>query len=556
MNRFWTGILAGIVLVVAGLLLSPEYLIQALHGPVSGVLQEQLHLGAQLFRTVLAVSGLYFILLASLPSPRAVVVSAVSAPVPARSLAVLSAIVIAATLLRVFRLDSGIWLDEMLTFVNYMPMTAGRIMTTFDDANNHLLFTLLARLSFDLFGAHTWSLRLPALLFGIGSIPALYWFARQVGSEREALLSAALFAFSYHHVWFSQNARGYTALLCMTLLSSTFLLRALRDNRTGNWLWYAVTAALGVFTHLTMGFVIVGQFLVYIGYLLHTGNGRSSAGWHGLLAGFIPAGLLSLLCYALVLPQMAGGGLASGAQGTVTEWTNPVWMVLEIVRGLQIGFAGGLVALAAGLVFLVGVVDYLRKAPLVPALLFIPSLLGFLVMVSIGYTLFPRFFFFAMGFGVLVVIRGTLLTGDALGRLLRLPGAVGSRAGSLLCTGLVAVSLLSLKHVYGPKQDYVGARELIEQQGRAGDAVVTVGIASFAYGRFYQTGWESVTTLQELNAVRSTADRTWVVYTMPLHTAAAYPELYDVIRREFTRVGKFYGTLSGGSVVVCLATRD
>jgi len=83
-----------------------------------------------------------------------------------------------------------------------------------------------------------------------------------------------------------------------------------------------------------------------------------------------------------------------------------------------------------------------------------------------------------------------------------------------------------------------------------------VGIASFAYGRFYQTGWESVTTLQELNAVRSTADRTWVVYTMPLHTAAAYPELYDVIRREFTRVGKFYGTLSGGSVVVCLATRD
>ena len=513
-------------------------------------------MGAQLFRTVLAVSGLYLVLLASLPPLPAEAVASGPAPVPARSLAALSVIIIAATLLRVYRLDSGIWLDEMLTYVNYMPLPAGRILTTFDDANNHLLFTLLARLSFDLFGAHTWSLRLPALLFGVGSIPALYWFARQVGSEREALFSASLFAFSYHHVWFSQNARGYTALLCMTLLSSAFLIRALRDNRTGTWLWYAVTAALGVFTHLTMGFVIVAQFLVYIGHLLHAGSRGSRAGWHGLLAGFIPGGLLSLLCYALVLPQMAGGGLASGARGTVAEWTNPVWMVLEVVRGLQVSFAGGLVALAAGLVFLVGMADYLRKSPAVPALLFIPTLLGFLVMLGIGYTLFPRFFFFAMGFGVLVAIRGTLLTGDALGRLFRLPGNASGTGGNLLCIGLVAVSLLSLTHVYGPKQDYVGARVLIDRQVRSGDAVVTVGIADFAYGRFYRTGWEEVATLQELNAVRAVADRTWVVYTMPLHTAAAYPELYDAIRREFTQVAEFGGTLNGGSVVVCLATRD
>ena len=29
----------------------------------------------------------------------------------------------------------------------------------------------------------------------------------QVTSEREALLSVVLLAFSYHHIWFSQNAR-------------------------------------------------------------------------------------------------------------------------------------------------------------------------------------------------------------------------------------------------------------------------------------------------------------------------------------------------------------
>lgn len=555
MSRSLTWGFVGGCLVASGLLVSSTTLIEALHGP-AGELQQQLILGAHLFRAGLVVTGIYLAILGILlPGDPVGVVGNGAVKRGSYSVAILLTVACIAFILRIYRLDYGIWLDEMLTYVNYMPLTAGMIFTTFDDANNHLLYTLLAKLSFDVFGESIWALRLPAVLFGVGSIFGLYYFARQVSKEKEALFSAALFAFSYHHIWFSQNARGYTALLFFTLLSSGFLLRALRHNSSQYWLLYALTASLGVMTHLTMGFVIVAHFLIYMASVVTGRLGVGMEKWTGLLVGFAIGGMLSFLAYALVLPQMFGGGLASGAQGTVAEWINPVWMVLEIVRGMQVSFAGGLVALLAFLVFTVGLVDYLRNAPVVPALLLIPTMLGFLVMVSIGYTLFPRFFFFAMGFAVMIVIRGAMLTGAGGGKLLRLPVAGSGWPGTVLCVGLVVVSMLSVPFSYGPKQDYVGALELIEQARLPGDAVVTIGIAEFPYDRFYQTGWDSVGTLQDLDSVRRSSPRTWVVYTMPLHTAAAYPDIFAAINEDFAVVKEFHGTLNGGTVVVCRSDR-
>ena len=41
----------------------------------------------------------------------------------------------------------------------------------------------------------------------------MYLFGTEAANRKEGLLGAALLTFSYQHVWFSQNARGYTALL-------------------------------------------------------------------------------------------------------------------------------------------------------------------------------------------------------------------------------------------------------------------------------------------------------------------------------------------------------
>jgi mannosyltransferase len=547
LSRQLSGILAGAVLILPGLLLSAPQLVSLLHGPDDNL--APLLLGAQLFRGALVVTGLYLVLLGFLPA--ATPAPLVTPPRTRYALPVLLVLVAIAAALRLYRLDAGIWLDEMLAWVNYMSLGPGRIFTTFDDPNNHLLYTLLARLSFALYGDSTGALRLPAVLFGVASIPALYCFARQVSSPLEALFSAALFTFSYHHIWFSQDARGYTALLFFTLLSSTLLIRALRSDRRSDWVQYALAAALGAFTHLTMGFVVTGQFAVYLVTVLRRRHASAPERWAGLLGGFIPVGLLTCLAYAFVLPQMLGGGMESGTQGTVAAWTSPVWMALELLKGLRISFAGGAVVVLALLVFSIGLLDFLRRQPVVPALLLIPAGLGFLVMVSIHYTLFPRFFFFAMGFAVVVVIRGCRLSGAAIGRWLHLPGAAGGWPGYAVCTALVAVSMLSVPFAYGPKQDYQSALDLVDRQRLPGDAVVTLGAATIPFQRFYRTGWDRVENLAQLDAIMAQHPHTWVVYTMPMHTEAAFPEISARLRSDFRELGRFPGTLNGGAVVVC-----
>lgn len=93
----------------------------------------------------------------------------------------------------------------------------------------------------------------------------------------------------------------------------------------------------------------------------------------------------------------------------------------------------------------------------------------------------------------------------------------------------------------------------IEAERRQGDAVVTVGLATYPYRAFYHAGWEDAESVEALNAIRARVQRTWVIYTIPLQLQGNYPELMRVIERDFTLVKKFRGTLNGGTVYVCRA---
>ena len=547
MNRAYLKVAAGLALILLGALMPSGILIGALRGDGAPP-DPQLVTGALLFRAGLAAIGLYALLLALMPrySPPD---NAAPALAPAHRVhtAILVLLILCAAALRLYRLDVGIWYDEMLTYVRYMPLSVGQIVSTYDDANNHVLFTVLARLSLAVFGDSVWALRLPAALFGIAGIWALYALGRRVTGPRESLLAAALMTFSYHHIWFSQNARGYTALLFFTILSSAWLLDAIRTGSPRKWLLYSGAVGLGAFTHLTMGLVVLAHVAIWAAAALR----GTRYPWNGLLYGFIPVGLLTFLAYALVLPSVIGGALLnSGLQGPDSEWTNPLWALMEVVNGLQVGFAGGGAALVAVTVFAVGLGDFLRRGSAIAALFLIPTVVGFVAMTSIGYTLFPRFFLFAMGFGILIVIHGAALIGRFAGRLLHLPGRGPQWAGVLLCAGIVAVSMLSLRHVHAPKQSFAAAIEMIERERQPGDRIVTVGIADFPFNAYYGKDWANVTTPEGLDALGPAKGRTWLVYTMPVQAAGAYPAILERIGRDYTEAGRFYGTLNGGAVVV------
>ncbi len=475
-------------------------------------------------------------------------------PAPRAEGALLVALLLAAVATRIPGLGSDLWLDEVFTLTDFVRPSLFRILSDYSSDNQHLLYSVAAHASVAAFGENPQALRLPALLFGVASLAALWRLGRLVAGPREALAATALLAFSYHHIWFSQNARGYTGLLLMTILSTDLLLRGLWQGRWRTWLAYAGVLALGMAVHLTMGFVALAQGLVVLVLLLRAG--RLDAGRLRPLLALGLAGLFTFQTYALVLPQLLefftrpGGGSGGGA----SEWKSPLWMLRETLRGLGLGLALGSAGLVgAGVLFGSGLVSTARRSPALAALFLLPPLLGAATMIGLGRNLWPRFFFNVFGFGALFGVRGAMVLGAWAAARIPSPAwrPAPTAAGLVLAVGLVAASAVTLPRVYRhPKQDFSGARDFVLGSRAPGDRVVAVGLAGEAYRRYYAPDWPVAGSLEELRGLQPATGSTWVLVTLPGHLAATAPALSAALEREFETVRVFPGTVGDGAVWV------
>jgi mannosyltransferase len=462
---------------------------------------------------------------------------------------ILIALLLIGLILRLVHLNDGMWLDEILTLVSYARVPFAKIVTSFDSENQHFLYSVLAHLSFITFGESAWALRLPAVLFGVGSIFALYLIGSEVTSKREALLAATLMTFSYYHIWFSQNARGYTSLLFWTVLSSWFLLLAIRNQKILPWIFYALSAALGVYTHLTMGFVIVGQAIVFLIAWWEKSRSNWPALRRGLFSGFVILGLLVIVLYAPVFNQMRtviGGSEVS----VVQEWKSPLWTLSEFVKGIQIGFSSSALAILALIWFGIGLISYWYMRKEIPLLMILPAIVGAAVTLAIGHHLWPRFFFFTYGFAALIVVRGAFAIAGWATRKMPALKISPEIVGTVISLGIILASALSVPFAYGPKQDYAGALSLVQENLAAGDRVVLIGPVAIPFQQYYQTGWQNITNLDELEQTQTKAQRTWVVYGFPTVVDSLYPELMAAIQQNYQVVKVFPGSVEGGQISV------
>ncbi|HXE57628.1 MAG TPA: glycosyltransferase family 39 protein [Gemmatimonadales bacterium] len=542
MTRIRWGVAAA--LLATGLLLPADSLAASLAEGRPALLGE-LRLGLHILRALLALNGVALLAIRHPLPPGA----AAGEPEPGSGRAerlALGLSVALALALRLPGLGHGLWFDEIQTLVDYVRLPLDRIVTTYDSQNQHLLYSVAAGAVTALAGESAWALRLPAVLFGVASLWALHRFARLVTDRREAILAVAFLAVSYHHVWFSQNARGYTGLLLWTLLASAAFLRLLTGRYRSGWrtaLAYGAAMALGIYTHVTAAFVALAHALVWLGLAI---RGRGPDPVPGV-AGLALAANLTLLLYAPVLPQMLDTLLAPSNDGIRTAWQSPAWFVAEATRGLVRGLPGGWLALAAGLVVVgLGGASYWRRNAPATALMLLPPLLTAAAVVGLGHNLWPRFFFFAAGFAVLIALRGGFALAQAV-----LPARW---PGPALATGAAAVvivtSAATVPRAWHPKQDFEGAEEWLARHRAPGDVVVTTDLTSFPYQRYRGRDWPAVRTAGQLEEIERRHRRTWVLYTFPTRLAAVQPDLWARLQRDYRRAAEFPGTVGGGAVVV------
>ena len=169
--------------------------------------------------------------------------------------------------LRLFAIDSqSLWVDEIMTWEQIRPdIGFGFFTQMLDSIQGPLYQAILWPLI--RFTDADWVMRLPAAIFGILAVPLLGITAARIFGNKSARLAALLLAVSPFHVWYSQEARGYSFLIFFSLLACAIFLEmvekgprfrlslsfglvsafAVLSNMSGLFIWVACGICLLVF---------------------------------------------------------------------------------------------------------------------------------------------------------------------------------------------------------------------------------------------------------------------------------------------------------------------
>ncbi len=159
--------------------------------------------------------------------------------------------------------------DESVTFLKFVNKGFYNLFL-YPDPNNHVLNTLLVKVSTFIWGAHPASIRFPAFLAGIGLIPLVFCLCRTLNlSGIFASISVSVFPFL---VLFSTNARGYTLLVFLTLALTIVGASTTKKPSLAGATLVSSIAALGMMTMPSMLFPIVGIYCWLACLLLINGN--------------------------------------------------------------------------------------------------------------------------------------------------------------------------------------------------------------------------------------------------------------------------------------------
>lgn len=540
------------ILALLGVLLPVDSVAVALAGAGSPTLVAVEH-GVWIFKLMLLVHAALIIALPrlSISQTRSGALAPwvmKDAPLPSRwEWAMLSVLLLVGCLIRVYQLPNGLWFDEIQTLVDYVRLPMGHILTTYNSQNQHLFYSVVAGATTGIFGENAGTLRLPAAVFGIASLAAMYFFARMITGRIEALLVTALLTFSYHHVWFSQNARGYTGLLLFTLLASGFFVRMLAGRYRRPWLMmlgYGLAMALAAYTHITAVLVAVAHLVIWLILFLRAPRPRGFDAWVPCFA-ILVAATLTLQLYALVLPEVLGTVLHPPLGAATTVWQSPRWFFVEAVHGLSQGIPGGWFTLGAGLLVVsAGVVSYWKKSRALLAIMLLPALISGAALLALQHNLWPRFFFFSAGFAVLILVRGGFaLVGWVLPARMQWVAPV-------VTVLVILASATTVPNAWYPKQDFSGAMTWVDREAGAADAVATVDLTRYPYQAFYRKAYVPVDSLPALQQLEQDHPHTWVLYTFPIRLAVVQPAIWERLQQRYTVAARFPGTVGGGAIVV------
>jgi mannosyltransferase len=363
---------------------------------------------------------------------------------------------------------------------------------------------LLGKAAHALFGsAYEAPIRALSLLFGAASVPPMYMLARRVGGHWVGLLAAALLAVNPFHIWHSQDAKMYSLLVLMTLVSTLLYLSALQRNTLLLWAGYVAATWVMLTTH-SMGVLVLLAQLVSTPFLLRSrapGTGGRGPlvrwGWAMLLiiGPLFPIAWLRLAALLTNTVDVGGWYAPAGLHdifGTVlvnfaVNRSDPLWEAIGAVTMALLALVGAWRLVSANMRPAGALEEHNKSAksegigPLIVALWLLP--IAGLWLITLRVPLFQaRYLIMALPAYLILAAVGLVWLQRRQPLLVAVPGVLLA-----LTTG---VALAGVNYsTQAQKEDWRGAMVYVQDHARLRDLIVVFpGYLRTAVDVYYKPG--------------------------------------------------------------------
>ena len=151
------------------------------------------------------------------------------------------------TLLRIPGMDLPITSDLALIFIKHFQTSWDSLLLNFRDSDQRTSFILLSKIAMGIFGENEFALRLPALLSGILALPLAYKVGVLTTASRTgAWIGTLILTFSFTHLHFIRDARGYSLTVFLALAMVLITYKLLEKKNFNLWAILFLLTGLGM----------------------------------------------------------------------------------------------------------------------------------------------------------------------------------------------------------------------------------------------------------------------------------------------------------------------
>ncbi len=336
-----------------------------------------------------------------------------------------------------------------------------------------------------MFGNDIFIARLMSLLFLLLTIVAVFFFGRYAFSTKIGLFAAFLVTISPFMQWYGSEARMYTLLALITILHQFVFLKIYRENKTIHWIFFVVTAILGMYTHYFFAFVLLTEVIFY--FLYRKSFARGSLKKFAISSVVVVLSLLPWLLYVRSL------GTASNTQPYLeTPSSGDLFNTYaQFIFGFQVDNLNTIIISLWPIVVLLAFFA-LRKGRTIPrsAIFLVCAAILPVVIAFLASILFKPFYqsrYLIVALPPLLILLSWVLASY--------PKRISWGLRVIL---IVAIGGLFVVQAVSPntpvKEDYRAASDYLEQHATSKDVIILAAPFTIYPVEYYYTGDSKVTT--------------------------------------------------------------